>query len=186
MEYNGAQPSAGGAGGRRRSRSDGDGAAHDIAVHDAPVPGHVVVGDGPMQQTAIVPQHEVAGLPTMRIDEVRRGSCAGAAGRAARGPPPSRALGSARHDCRDRAPWRRCRDGCAPAGGRPYAIRAVRSRQRRRGSRRSDAARPSRARRSRGRYWQTRCRRPREATRPHGASSSAAARGNRACRCASG
>src|ERR1700722_9894504 len=59
---------------RRLSRSIGSNrnrALDHVAVHDAPVSVHRVIGDGAVQQAAVVPHHEIAEAPAMRMDKRR-------------------------------------------------------------------------------------------------------------------
>ena len=41
---------------------------HDVAVHDAAIPGHLVIGHRTVEQAAIVPHDEIAVAPAMRVD----------------------------------------------------------------------------------------------------------------------
>src|SRR5271166_1855216 len=64
-----ARPPARAIGMVRGGRSERDRAAHHAAVQDAPVLARLVIGNGPMQQTAVVPHHEIAPAPTVGVDE---------------------------------------------------------------------------------------------------------------------
>src|SRR5215472_18413873 len=54
----------------RTGGSERHGASDHAAVHDAAVFSHLVIGDGTMQQAAIVPHHQIAPAPAVRIDEL--------------------------------------------------------------------------------------------------------------------
>src|SRR5712691_12364357 len=51
------------------SRSERHGAPDDATVHDAPVFLRLVVGDGTVQETPVVPHDQIADTPAMDIDE---------------------------------------------------------------------------------------------------------------------
>src|SRR5215831_14112801 len=51
-------------------------AAHHAAVQNAPFPTHFVIGNGAMQQTAVVPHDEITRLPAVSVDELPLGRVA--------------------------------------------------------------------------------------------------------------
>ena len=160
---------------RRPARSERHRAGHDGAVQHAAVRCHLVIGERPVQQHAVVPHDQIAVPPMMSVDELRLLSRAPAVRTTAPRPRPPACRGCARRGCRYRASSRRFRDGCGPAGDRPAGARASRSPTAaaprpgggsrpsygQRAARRSAASSHRKARRRPSPCWRTGCRRPR-------------------------